>query len=257
MTKYLIKKNAIKKVGEIFGIDVKFIDEENAEKEKEKEKDDDLSYIYQIDGDKELEESQTKFNVGNNAKEVGKITGQGIGSTYLIIASTSANEVAKLTANATQLTAKAAELSFKATELTAKATQLGIEAKNEYQNMNWFMKAYYYFSQSTTQLSKLASSAGTEAAQVVEAAKSASISAKNAVTTAAEANSLTNLFKFGGIGFLGFGCILGIALGGYFTHKFCEELLDKFVDYYKNNADKVVNSYKNAADYFLENNEKK
>ena len=257
VTKYLIKKNAIKKVGEIFGIDVKFIDEENAEKEKEKEKDDDLSYIYQIDGDKELEESQTKFNVGNNAKEVGKITGQGIGSTYLIIASTSANEVAKLTANATQLTAKAAELSFKATELTAKATQLGIEAKNEYQNMNWLLKLYYSFSQSTTQLSKLASSAGTEAAQVVEAAKSASISAKNAVTTAAEANSLTNLFKFGGIGFLGFGCILGIALGGYFTHKFCEELLDKFVDYYKNNADKVVNSYKNAAEYFLENNEKK
>ena len=44
--KFFIKKNAVKKVGKIFGIDVKFIDEENAKKEKKKEKDDDLSYIY-------------------------------------------------------------------------------------------------------------------------------------------------------------------------------------------------------------------
>ena len=46
------------------------------------------------------------------------------------------------------------------------------------------------------------------------------------------------------------GCIMGIGLGGYFTHKFCEKLLDKFVEYYKNNAEKMSNSYEYAAKYF-------
>jgi GTP-binding protein EngB required for normal cell division len=253
VTKYLIKKNAMKKVGEIFGIDVKFIDEENAKKEKEK--DDDLSYIYEIDGEKELEESSIEKEIGT--KEAGKITAQGFGGTYLYIASTTAKEALKLSAEATQLTTKAAELSVKAGELTAKATQLAIDAKNEAQNMNLLTKIYYYVTQSTSKLSQLASSVGTEAAQAVEAANSASISAANAGAIAAETESFTNLCTLGGIGGLAFGCILGIVLGGYFTHKFCEELLDQFVDYYKNNADKVVNSYKNAAEYFLENNEKK
>jgi len=39
------------------------------------------------------------------------------------------------------------------------------------------------------------------------------------------------LITVGGIGFLGIGTILGVVLGGYFTYTFCEELLDKFVDY--------------------------
>ena len=46
------------------------------------------------------------------------------------------------------------------------------------------------------------------------------------------------------------GAIIGIGLGGYFTHKFCEGLLDEFVNYYKSNADKISNSYENAAKYF-------
>ena len=175
----------------------------------------------------------------------------------MYIASTTAKESLKLSAEATQLTTKAAELSVKAGELTAKATQLAIDAKNEAQNMNLLTKIYYYVTQSTSKLSQLASSVGTEAAQAVEAANSASISAANAGAIAAETESFTNLCTLGGIGGLAFGCILGIVLGGYFTHKFCEELLDQFVDYYKNNADKVVNSYKNAAEYFLKNNKKK
>lgn len=140
---------------------MKFIDEENAKKENEK--DDDLSYIYEIDGEKELEESTT-YKVVNSAQEVGKITGQGFGGTSLFIASTSAKEALELADKATLLTTKAAELSVKAGELTAKATQLAIDAKNEAQNMNWIYKAYYYLSQSTSPLSQLASSVGTKAA---------------------------------------------------------------------------------------------
>ena len=41
-------------------------------------------------------------------------------------------------------------------------------------------------------------------------------------------------------------------MGGYATHKFCEETLDKFVEYFKKNADKIKNSYQEAAEYFLQ-----
>ena len=46
------------------------------------------------------------------------------------------------------------------------------------------------------------------------------------------------------------GCFTGIGLGGYFTHKFCEDLLDEFVEYYKKNAEKMSNSYEYAVNYF-------
>ena len=47
------------------------------------------------------------------------------------------------------------------------------------------------------------------------------------------------------------GVVSGVALGGYFTHKFCEELLDKFEEYFRNNAGKIRNAYEDAAKYFL------
>ena len=54
---------------------------------------------------------------------------------------------------------------------------------------------------------------------------------------------------FSGIG-LGAGVIVGIGLGGYITHTYCEKLIDKFVNYYKENAEKINNSYKEALQYF-------
>jgi len=47
------------------------------------------------------------------------------------------------------------------------------------------------------------------------------------------------------------GAAVGVALGGYFTHKYCEELIDKFEDYYIKNAEKIGNSYKQAAEFLL------
>ena len=116
--------------------------------------------------------------------------------------------------------------------------------------MNIFLKGWYYISGTTTATSKAATSAASAAAKATAAAQKAA----SAAETAAAAGSST-LCKFAGYGFLGFGIILGVGLGGYFTHTFCEELLDKFVDYYKNNADKIINSYEIAADYFLLKNE--
>jgi hypothetical protein len=40
-------------------------------------------------------------------------------------------------------------------------------------------------------------------------------------------------------------------LGGYFTHRHCEEIIDKFIEYYKNNTNKISNSYQAASEYLL------
>ena len=57
--------------------------------------------------------------------------------------------------------------------------------------------------------------------------------------------------RIAGTGLAVAGALIGVGLGGYFTSKYCEDLLDKFVDYYKKNAEKIENSYKKAAEYFL------
>ena len=53
-----------------------------------------------------------------------------------------------------------------------------------------------------------------------------------------------------GVGLAAVGAIVGVGLGAYFTHKFCEDLIDKFVNYYKQNAEKIKNSYEEALKYF-------
>ena len=162
---------------------------------------------------------------------------------------------AKLVELANSLGADVTKLSANAVKLTAQASKLATEAANEAQNMNIFSKLYYYFTQTSSPLTKAASSAVTEAAEVAEALNSAKMSATLATQKATNATFISDLWTFGGIGFIGIGIILGVGLGAYSTNKFCEEILDKFVDYYKINADIILNSYKNAANYFLEDNE--
>ena len=62
---FVIKKDAAKTVGEIFGIDVKFIDEENAKNEK-KTKEVNLNYINKIVEERILDES-TEYKVQETA----------------------------------------------------------------------------------------------------------------------------------------------------------------------------------------------
>ena len=47
------------------------------------------------------------------------------------------------------------------------------------------------------------------------------------------------------------GIALGVGCGAYSIHKFCEENLDKFVEYYKKNSNKIKNSLEEATNYFL------
>ena len=56
--------------------------------------------------------------------------------------------------------------------------------------------------------------------------------------------------------FIGIGCsigsaIIGVSFGVYLTVSYCEELLDRFEDYYKKNANKIANSYNEAKNYFI------
>ena len=64
-------------------------------------------------------------------------------------------------------------------------------------------------------------------------------------------NVATTVSKFIGIGCIIGGAIIGVTYGGYLTVSYCEELLDRFEDYYKKNANKIANSYNEAKNYFI------
>ena len=83
-------------------------------------------------------------------------------------------------------------------------------------------------------------------------AESASGATASATTTALGFGSTA--LKFVGTCLFIVGAGVGIGLGSYFTHKYCEELIDKFEDYYKANAQKIGNSYKQADEYLLYQN---
>jgi hypothetical protein len=86
------------------------------------------------------------------------------------------------------------------------------------------------------------------------AKQAADLGSKAASTEAAavEAATAGTLGKFASYGLFGVGIVIGVGVGGYTTYKFCEETLDKFVEYFKKNSDKIKNSYQEAAEYFLQ-----
>ena len=85
------------------------------------------------------------------------------------------------------------------------------------------------------------------------AAESANLSteATNIASKAVITGNCSKLLTYAGASLTVISIVIGASLGAYFTHKFCEELLDKFVDIYKKYPEKMCNSYKEAAYYFL------
>ena len=267
---FFIKKNAIKKVGELFGFDIDSIDQELEKENKDLLKDG-------------LAKESIEKNVGNGIKvtsEAGGCIGGGISIGSGIA---KAAEAAKMTADATRMTSEAANLGIEAAKLGTKALEYGTKAAKmgeeaakltqlaENMTVPWYLKIFDLGSDITAKaasmttqatnmasesanLNLIASNLSTEAANM--ASKSTSLKtlatnmASNAVITGNQANSLRYL----GVGFTVGSCIIGVGLGAYFTHKFCEELLDKFVEMYKKFPEKICNSYKEAAYYFLSYN---
>ena len=178
--KFVIKKNAAKKLGQLFGIDVKFVEEDSKindkknskkesepiEKAKEKNKPDYITAsvdedLFALKGE-ELTKESNSYKIGNSIK-VGGEAGAYIGG----------------------------------------GTTIGVG--------------------------------------IAEATSSA---------TSGMASALGATLQLVGAGCFIVGALVGVTLGGYFTYTYCEQLLDKFVNYYKENAEKIGNSYNQAAEYF-------
>ncbi len=94
-------------------------------------------------------------------------------------------------------------------------------------------------------------SVGTGIIRAASTVAETSSTAATAATSTIVGIGATGL-KVLGTGLVVVGAVVGVALGGYFTSSYCEELIDKFEDYYIKNAQKIGNSYKQAAQYLLD-----
>ena len=166
--KFYIKKNAAKKAGQIFGIDIKFIEDEEEEKNKK-----------------------------NNSKESVKVL--------------MGNEKETIELN----------MELNGEEIIEENE----ESKEKNKKKSLFQGIFYI---------------GGE--QIIEAGIEYSSKALSFLNT--------TVLKVIGVGVCFVGGIIGVVFGGYFTHLYCEELLDKFEDYYKKNINKISNSYNEAKNYF-------
>ena len=139
---------------------------------------------------------------------------------------TATNFAINAATKATQLTAEAAQYTAQAAQLTEQVN-----------NMSGFAKFLDFFT-------KTGSTITTKAVELTSQAQAAEVAANSA-------SAAGTLGKYASCGLFGVGVILGVGCGAYTTYKFCEDILDKFVEYFKNNSDKIKNSYKEAAEYFL------
>ena len=243
---HFIKKNAIKKVGELYGINIEIINENKENKTKKNEKNDssfitpdlDIEYLNStINGDELIEETPEK-KTDDTIAETGKM-GSYIGGT------TSVGYGVKITSKYIQLQAEALDLAAKAKQ-AQDALNAANAVNNTVQNVGLFGKAWNFISGA----GEAVNLAVQESAQI---AKQAATESANATAKLAAASTGT-FWKIAGTGLGVIGIISGVALGGYYTHKFCEELLDKFEEYFRKNGEKIRNSYKRAAKYFLIDN---
>ena len=181
LQKFVIKKNAAKKLGEIYGIDVKFIDEK-----------------------------------GNN-----------------IDVNTSKPEY--ITAN---IDTEALNIEIEGEELLKESTE-------------------YKVGNSIKVAGEAASYIGGGVSAGIGVARAATIIAESSSSAASTATSIAvgvgaTALKVVGASLFVVGAVVGVACGGYFTNKYCQELIQKFENFYLNNAQIIANSYKQAAEYLLQ-----
>ena len=242
LQKFWVNKTAVKKVGQIFGIEAKFIDEDNEKEKKLLEKKDmiyytipelsDENYNSYIIGN-QLTKQETEYKIGKTIECVTH-TGE-----YVSIIPT-VNYGIKAAAESVQFSAQAAKFTAQATQFSSQAAKI----TNEINNAGKLTQFWNYISGTGTVMAK-------EVANLSTKASSATISANSAVSAANTSALAGTLGKAFGVAFGVLGVVVGVGCGAYFTHKFCEETLDKYVEYYKMNAEKIKNSYIDAAEYFL------
>ena len=202
LQKFVIKKNAAKKLGRLFGIDVKFV-EENAKLAKKNSK---------KTTNPDSEESKSETIEGKETKDIKE-------------------KNTKNKADYINSSIDEEQLAIKGEELTKESSS-------------------YVIGNSIK--------VGGEAGAYVGGGTSIGIGITEAASSASSgiASAVGTTLQIVGAGCFIVGALVGIALGGYFTYSYCEQLLDKFVNYYKENAEKIGNSYNKAADYFNVKNKK-
>ncbi len=95
-------------------------------------------------------------------------------------------------------------------------------------------------------------SVGTGVVRAATAAiESTSSAVSTATATAVAVGAGATALKVLGAGLFVVGAVVGVAVGGYFTTKHCNELITKFEQYYEKNAESIGNSYIKAAEYLL------
>ena len=262
---FFIKKNAIKKVGEIFGFNIDSIEE------KEKN---------------ELEENLStesiENKIGNGIKTTsgtGSYIGGGvsIGNGVVKAAESSKmlGEATKLSLQATNLGSESIRMGKEAVEIGVQASKMGEEATKLSQmagniSVPWYMRIFGLGSDMTTQAANLTTQASKMASESAKLNTVATNMGAKAASLASESSNLNTLasnmankadiictqannFKLAGTCLTVGSLVLGVSLGAYFTHKYCENLLDRFVDIYKKYPQRICNSYKDAAYYFYYN----
>lgn len=207
--RFIINKNAIKKVGNLFGIDIKSIEEEKEKKKKELKKNKNLKthgYITpEIDKENLIKADFNELNKESNSSKLKKIVKN---TSQTTVMAKGTLDIYTNVKNSVDLWKEVENFEKLYGTIIAESGNLVI-----YDFPSFALENKYY------QLIKKAAST---------------------VPTSSTASS-----------FLGLGSMLvGVALGGYFTHQFCENLIDKFVDYYKKNANKIIFSYEKAISYF-------
>ena len=186
LQKFVIKKNAAKKLGQLFGIDVKFVEDYSKKKTKDK-KDKKENSESKEEKEKEIEKKKADYISSSVDEE--------------------------------QLTLKGEELTKESSSyVIGNSIKVGGEAGA-------------YVGGGTTLGVGIAEAATSSAATGI-------------------ASAVGTTLQIVGAGCFIVGALIGVALGGYFTYSYCEQLLDKFVNYYKENAEKIGNSYNKAAEYF-------
>ena len=224
--KYYFKRNIVRKIGQIFGFDVNLI-KTNKKEEHHMKKDigDDIYYktpnltnnqkgiyVHNTKLTKESNEFKAKDAIVSTCSTISYIGG---GKCHY---ERRCNEEQFL------------EMSKKASELFTKGDGLKKEADKVWKITNFLTgKADRLIKEGTNLIEK----------------------SKNCSSAGAAFNSSAQAFKYRFWTLSVVGVLVGIGFSYYDLNTFSEELLDQFVDYYKNNSDKIKDSYEEAANYFL------
>ena len=211
--KFIINKNSVKKAGEIFGIKVEFIDEEIEKEEKNKEKNNNITQPEYLNNYIE-EENLEKIKAEELLKEK------------------NSHKIQKLVENGSQTVSliKGGAQTIKYCSYMNKVSEICKE-------MDKLEKLYAIPQKIYTGCLQIPYFESELIDEKYYNLLDSSINIENIANQ-------TCIFKFFGIG-----TIIGIASGAYFTHKYCESILDKYVEYYKKNVTKIENSYKEAISY--------